>query len=530
MRRYVAYCIVGLLALSSSWACVPKKDINFGRSKPVKYTEIVSVPDEAVIYMQNLALMRDRVEIGEVEHVELVLPPRIIVESLQLRVGERHIDEFNVETGRYTLVRVRNVGKYLQGGKPLVLEYLTWGIYWSAQYRIDLENNEMRVQLGALITNRWYDLAGLEVTLVAGWVGVSPELTRSGSSHRSREPAKHGTVFFRAKRLASHLPGVLASKRRRAMPGGARLADRLLAQAGSHQTPSVKNSYGKPGRVQTRAFEADLLRKYNIRRVDATARNRRSNYEKQFSGYYRGPARRLLGVALRNEISGYALYPGMKVNLKENEKSYVRMAGWSLQVEPYYVWPADRGERAFKIYEVENKTGQLLPAGDAWIYRKSVFVGQDLFRWTPQTSSALLTTPNDGMVTVRKRRAVLEDGTFRSRLTVRNLSDREVTVEVFDQNPSYQSPVETEASIQPENQGEKGPYLRWRLDVAAKSKSTVEVSYRPQRSREQKSPTRQPMSAPAGAEGPARRRRPARRRKPTGRRRPAGGKQPAGGK
>jgi hypothetical protein len=485
----VRICLVGLCLVATGCPNAARVRTTFDRSNPVVFSQRKCIPDEAVVYMQNLALMRSHLKVGRVKHLELALPPRIIVESLQLRIGHRQIQEFNVsrdsttKLGSYTRVRIRHVDRYLQRGQPLLVEYLTWGIYWSAQYRVDvLPEGQLRLQLGALIQNHWYDLAAMKVTLVAGWVGVSP-MHRRGDSRRIDSGRLLANVGRRIPWRA--VPPVL-----RGPP--TRLRARAHARGGRRVAWKGASSKSQRRYARTRAFDSELVAKYRIRMVDNTARKRQSNFQTKFSRYYFQSSKQ--GVrdrALQNRVDGYALYRNYRINLRRRHKSYLRMASLILQSGPYYLWPADRGESVYTVYKVPNRSKILLPAGTAWIYREGVFVGHDLHHWTPVGGHAFLTTTNDGGVVVKKQVVHLGDRgrTQRVVLTVRSIAAQPVTVEIFEANPLWRGEGKLTFSQPPLTVKERGRFHRWKLTVKAKGKSTVTMDFLP-------APPRRPKPAP----------------------------------
>lgn len=471
----VRICVVALCLAATGCPNQARVRTTFDRSNPVLFSKRKCIPDEAVIYMQNLALMRSRLELGPVKHVELALPPRIIVESLQLRIGHRQIREFNVsrahtaKLGSHTRVRIRHVGRYLQRGQPLLVEYLTWGIYWSAQYRVDvLPEGQLRLQLGALIQNHWYDLAAMKVTLVAGWVGVSPMHQRGDT----RRPEPGRLLAHVGRRIPwQAIPTVLRGPTTGTRHGRAR----RVSWKGASSKQRVRYA-------RTRAFGKELVAKYRIPMVDNTARKRQSNFQMKFAEYYvQGQKHAARSRALQNRVDGYALYRNYRINLKRRHKSYLRMASLLLDTKPYYLWPADRGESVYTVYKVTNRSKILLPAGTAWIYREGVFVGHDLHHWTPVGGHAFLTTTNDGGVAVKKHVVHLGDRgrTQRIKLTVRSIASKPVTVEIFEANPLWRGEGKLTFSQPPATVKERGRYHRWKLTVKAKGKVTITMDYVP---------------------------------------------------
>jgi hypothetical protein len=327
MNRQI-FCAAGLLALLGACSASTAHRTTFDRVSEVLYTEHKCIPEEAVIYMQNLALMRSRVNLGQVQHLELALPPRIIVESLQLRSGDRQLQEFDVmsthssKLGSFTRVRIRDVARYLKPGEPLLVEYLTWGIHWSAEYRVDvLPGDRLRLQLGAMIQNQWFDLSAMKVTLIAGWVGVSAEHDRSGygalpagagggarAALGIPRPWEPGATLAA---LGGRLPPEAAPP---ALRGGGILGRARQAAPSLAWSKSQSQSRGAYG--STQAFDHSLVSKYGIRKVDNTARNRRSNFQMQFADYYvKTGADTGRSHALKNQVDGYHLYRDLRLNL-----------------------------------------------------------------------------------------------------------------------------------------------------------------------------------------------------------------------
>ncbi|MFH2008093.1 MAG: hypothetical protein ABI333_16040 [bacterium] len=488
----VVFCLLGI----GCGGPVPRRT-TFDRRSPVQFAQRISIPDEAVIYMQNLALMRSRVQIGQVKHIELALPPRIIAESLQLRIGPKQIREFNVmrahtsKLGMYSRVRIRNIDRYLKPGEPLVVEYLTWGVHWSAQYRVDvLPEGQLRLQLGAMIQNHWYDLSSMKVTLVAGWVGVTPV---------SPGRARAGRAGARVAHLGRGLPAEAippAFRRRR----GAAKRGHSLAWSSNVQSSQVRYR-------RTRAFAGELVSKYKIRRVDNTLRLKASNFQMQFSEYYQQiQGARQSGRAFYNRVDGYSLYRDLKLNLNRQHKSYLHMASLVVNASPYYLWPADRGDSVYTVYKVVNGSKILLPAGTAWIYRDGVFVGHDVHHWTPVGGHTFLTTTNDGGVAVQKSVTFLQDDTRRIRLTVRSLAGKPVQVEIFERNPLWSEKGRLTFSHEPLTANEKGQFHRWKLQIQPRGSMVVQLDFRPA-PKKRAQPVVQPTLRRAPAPAPRRFRR-----------------------
>ncbi|MDY0004554.1 MAG: hypothetical protein RBU30_24875, partial [Polyangia bacterium] len=200
----------------------------------------------------------------------------------------------------------------------------------------------------------------------------------------------------------------------------------------------------------------------------------------QFADYYvKTGADTGRSHALKNQVDGYHLYRDLRLNLIRGHKSYLRMATVTIQSRPYYLWPADRGESVFTVYKVPNQTGLLLPAGTAWIYREDVFVGHDLHHWTPVGGHALLTTTNDGALSVKKDLTHLSDGSQRLTLTARSLAKIPIEVEIFESNPLWGQEGRLEHDLSPVTAAERGPYHRWRLTLEPGQTRTVTLTFTP---------------------------------------------------
>jgi len=454
MKKKIYLGCLSFFCLGLFANCTPT--VRFARDNKVQFTRLISVPDEAVIYMQNLTLMRDNIKVKNAKHIELMLPSKLIVESLQLRSGDKILKTYNMhKKGPYTFVRVRNIPKYLDKDNNLTVEYLTWGIHWSAQYRVDLlEKGKIRFQLRALIQNHWANLSNMKLTLVAGWVGVSP-IHRRFSHNAIGKPGR---------------PIAGVGK----VPSGAwprkRLAKGHFLRQNRRKAIQVAGSYSR------QALFSKFKRKYRIRAVDKTYRSSQSNFQKQFARYYKSYNNQI-GA---NRVYGYALYHGVEASLQKNEQSFVRVSEATLQAEPYFLWPADRGEEIFSVYKVNNQSKFLFPAGSAWMYRKGVFIGQDICHWTPIGGSTLLTTSNDGSIVVRKQKERLKNGVLRTTLTIRNFAKKPVTVEVFERNPLWHQPKHRlRFSLKPLSIKKREQHHRWKLKVAAQSIQKIQMDLLP---------------------------------------------------
>lgn len=472
MKR-VSLWVLCILGGMSTMACRPKVD--FSRHTKETFKQVVSVPDEAVIYMQNLALMRDKVAIPKDRHVELVLPPRIISESLQLRSGENIIHTFNVKRGKYTRVRIRNIQRYVKPKQPLIVEYLTWGLYWSARYRVDiLPNERLRLQLGAQIQNNWYNLSGMKVTLVAGFVGGA--LQRSASAPRSSMKnglASNVGLHSRETQDESMQPSPMLASLGSGIPASA-LKPRMRRNV---RRVRVARYMQKARRFRWRkrkfqAFSSEVLTRYKIRKVDMTGSRRKSNFQRQFSRYYR----KSLNI---NRVSGYALYHGLRVHMRRHERTMRWVASVKISAKTTYVWPADQGDGVFIKYNIKNNSKILFPVGSAWLYRENVFVGQDVCLWTPMGASTSLLTSNDGRIAVNKRVVFQKNNTTRIYLKVQNFAKKPIEIEVFDRNPAWNKTGQLTFSVKPLTANQNSYYHRWKLAVPASTVRQIVMSYQP---------------------------------------------------
>ena len=416
--------------------------VRFHQEKKVSFTKIVSIPDEAVIYMQNLALMRDTIKIpDDAQNLEIILPPRLIVESLRLQIGQKTLQHFNIKQKRYTLVRIRDVRPHRQ--KTISIEYLTWGIHWSAQYRVNINKNKtLNVQLGALIQNNWYDLNSMKVTLVAGWVGAV-------SSRIAQKPK------------LSHV--ALASLS--FIPPSAWNFSNFLDISHSFLR------YRKNRSFQSFAFSKEYQRRYNIREIRNKSIYKKSNFQKHFSDYYKEK----ISV---NKITGYYLYKGLRVTARLREKSLMQVASTTLKTNSYYIWPADRRDNALIVYKITNKSKVLFPAGSAWLYRDGIFVGQDTCLWTPVGASTYLTTSNDGLISVHKTTTTLKDETIHTTLKVQSFSDTKIIVEIFDTNPQRYKKGKLTFTKKPLTANKNNPLHHWKIVVKPHQITNVQYSFK----------------------------------------------------
>jgi hypothetical protein len=442
MKRRWLWVIVLLLCSSLFVAC---GQVSFSRKQKISFEKVVTVPDEAVIYMQNLAMMRDFVDVGSIRHLELVLPAKIILESIRLRQGDRPVTSFNLKKDRYTRVRISHVQKRIQPNKPLIVEYLTWGLHWNAQYRIDvLKGKKLNVQLGAMVHNNWYDLSGVKVTLVAGRVGSTLSDARLPLLDKPN-PVRLSTLSGAAVAMVgSHLPAWLWLSR-----------------------PAVSaGSYRFQYQQRMRALHTEYVRKYKIRRIDRSGIHLKSNYEKQMSRYYK------LDRTARHG-TGYATYKPVMMDIRRGEKSFAQVANILVPGPSRYVWLADQTDDTSMLYHLRNRSNVLLPTGMAWLYRKGIYIGQDVCTWTPAGTSAFLTTSNDGNVSVSRRVFHRKGDVEETRLSMQNVSNHPITIEVFDRNPLYRRKGKATFSIKSIGFNERAALVRWKITLPANSKKAI---------------------------------------------------------
>ena len=80
---------------------------------------------------------------------------------------------------------------------------------------------------------------------------------------------------------------------------------------------------------------------------------------------------------------------------------------------------------------------------------------------------------------MKKRLSIRQDDSRRTKLSVRNVSRKSVTVEIFARNPQWLRKGKLAFSRKPLTAGEKGRYHRWKIKVAPGKTAQVQMDFHP---------------------------------------------------
>lgn len=140
-------------------------------------TLLLSQPDEAALYLGDLAYLRDTLTLPAGEAVQIVLPATALPQSIRITEGEERVRvyRFAAAGGGVSAPTVTWDPPSGDAPRQIVLEYLATGAGWGPLYDMTVLADD-RVQFGfdAEIRSTALALDGAEVRLVAGMPGAQP--------------------------------------------------------------------------------------------------------------------------------------------------------------------------------------------------------------------------------------------------------------------------------------------------------------------------------------------------------------------
>ncbi|MBK8027483.1 MAG: DUF4139 domain-containing protein [Chloroflexi bacterium] len=158
--------ILVTLALSALLAAVPAS------ADEIRY---VSQPDELVVFLNDVAYVRDTLRIPGDAEARIVLPPEVFSDTLLVHDGEGRLGQYRVNrAGGDTLLLIAPDGT--TDLRSITLEYLTAGIRWKPVYDMTFtEDVETGVDFNffAELQVDSLSLEDVEVTLAAGNVSTT---------------------------------------------------------------------------------------------------------------------------------------------------------------------------------------------------------------------------------------------------------------------------------------------------------------------------------------------------------------------
>lgn len=135
-----------------------------------------SQPDEILIFLNNVAFVKDRISIPSGVDVAVTLPSQIFVDTLVLREGGERVNQYRIQTvGGNPVVLWKSVAAAGEL-REVTLDYLMSGISWQPKYDMWLTKDQPDsavLDFYAEISNPVLSLEAVTTTLAAGRVDTS---------------------------------------------------------------------------------------------------------------------------------------------------------------------------------------------------------------------------------------------------------------------------------------------------------------------------------------------------------------------
>ncbi len=164
MALFVFACLLGLLTL------------------PVAAEEqftYISQPEEVVIFLNDIAFVRDTLKLTGDSDAQIVLPDRVYQDTLIVRENGERVPAYSVDYNRDGQFVLHILQPQATDIREITLEYLTSGLSWKPNYDMGLTGSQaesVQFVFYAQIQNNTFALDGVKVTLAAGRVDTSRQL------------------------------------------------------------------------------------------------------------------------------------------------------------------------------------------------------------------------------------------------------------------------------------------------------------------------------------------------------------------
>ncbi len=134
-----------------------------------------SQPDAAMLYMGDMAYLRDELTVPAGVAARIALPPSAMSDSLIVTEGGERVRAYRLATAETGQTTVTWDALQADGPREIALEYLVAGAGWTPRYDLDvLAEDRVRLGFDAEIHNQALDLSDVDVRLVAGMPGAEP--------------------------------------------------------------------------------------------------------------------------------------------------------------------------------------------------------------------------------------------------------------------------------------------------------------------------------------------------------------------
>ena len=133
-----------------------------------------SQPDELVVFLNDIAYVRDTLRVPGDAETWITLPPQVYQDTLIVRQDDQRVPEYRIHhtEGETSLVIGATGSADLHA---ITLEYLTAGASWKPLYDMSFSEQEtasVDLHFFAELQNHAFTLDGVDVKLIAGYVGT----------------------------------------------------------------------------------------------------------------------------------------------------------------------------------------------------------------------------------------------------------------------------------------------------------------------------------------------------------------------
>jgi hypothetical protein len=139
-----------------------------------------SQPEEAYIFLNDIAYVRDSLTLPAGVSVRVVLPTGVYPNTLIIREGDKRIFNYRIRPQENQQPAVEWMSEAGTDARQVKLEYLVSGLSWLPQYDMTILGGTVDFNFLAQIQNTAFDLQEVTVHLVAGRVDTSAQVGQQG--------------------------------------------------------------------------------------------------------------------------------------------------------------------------------------------------------------------------------------------------------------------------------------------------------------------------------------------------------------
>ncbi|MEO8396726.1 MAG: DUF4139 domain-containing protein [Chloroflexota bacterium] len=138
----------------------------------------ISQPDEMVVFLNDIAYVRDTLRIPGDAEARIVLPAQVYQDTLIVRQGDMRVPEYRISSTSGSIILLIGATENADL-RSVTLEYLTAGASWKPSYDMAFSEGEAEsvdFHFFAELRNDIFALDGVDVKLAAGNVSTSQQI------------------------------------------------------------------------------------------------------------------------------------------------------------------------------------------------------------------------------------------------------------------------------------------------------------------------------------------------------------------